>query len=395
MPLTDKQVKALKARDRQYKKADGKGLYLLVKPNGSKLWQHKFRVSGKEKSMSYGPYPEVSLVEARRERDKTRRQLREGLDPALEHKKARAAARFGAENSFEKVAEEYVAKTVKEGLSEATISKSKWFLRLLASDVGKLPVDGVGPQLLLGALKKIEAKGHHETAKKARSFAGRVFRYAVATGRAESDPAALLKDALITPRAEHYAAITDSNQFGCLLRAIDNYSGYPSTCLALKLAPHLFLRPGELRKAVWSEIDLDKGIWTIPANRMKARKPHSFSLSTQVQDLLIEAKDHASPEGFVFPAYHNNRISISENALGQALRRLGFDSKKMTAHGFRASASSLLNESGLWNPDAIERALAHGDSSAVRGAYHRSQYWDERKKMLQWWSDHLDQLKAG
>ncbi len=394
MPLTDSQAKALKPRDCQYKKGDGKGLYLLVKPSGSKLWQHKLRFAGKEKTMSYGSYPEVGVAEARRKRDDSRRLLRDGIDPALEHRKAKAAAKFGVENSFERVATEYIEKRIKEGIAKATEKKLWWFLSLLEADVGRLPIDNVSPQLLLIALKKLEAKGHHETAKKTLSFASRVFKYAVATTRAESDPALLLRDALTSPKVRHYPAITDAAKFAGLLRAIDSYSGYPSTCIALKLAPHVFLRPGELRKAVWSEIDLEGGSWTVPAERMKARKAHSFSLSKQVKELLLEARTHESRKSYVFPAYHNNTIPLSENALTQALRRLGYDSETMTAHGFRASASSLLNESGKWNPDAIERALAHGDSSAVRGAYHRAEYWDERVEMLQWWSDYLDMLKA-
>ncbi len=395
MSLTDSQVKALKPGERPYKRSDSKGLFLLINPTGSKLWRHKIRFAGKEKLMSYGAYPEVGLAEARRKRDEARQVLREGLDPSLEQKKARAAAKFGVENSFEHVATEFIEKRTKEGLAPATIKKLWWFLSHLSADIGKLPVNDVSPQLVLAALNKLENSGRHESAKKTLSFAGRVFRYAVATGRAESDPASLLKDALTAPKPKHYAAILDPKKLGELLRAIDGYSGYPSTCLALKLAPHLFLRPGELRKAVWDEIDLHSDTWTIPAERMKARKPHSFSLTKQVKELLLEARDHFSPQGFVFPAYHNNTIPLSENALTQALRRLGYDSNTMTAHGFRATASSLLNESGKWNPDAIERALAHGDSSAVRGAYHRAEYWGERVQMLQWWSDHLDKLKVG
>jgi integrase len=258
-----------------------------------------------------------------------------------------------------------------------------------------MPVSQVDPQMLLAALKKLESKGNYETAKKARSFASRVFRYAVATARASADPAALLSGALIAPQAKHYAAILEPKKMGELLRAIDDFDGSPVTKLALKIAPHVFVRPGELRHAEWAELSLDEGIWRIPPGRMKARRPHAVPLSPQVIALFSELRHLTGAEGYVFPAMHSRKRPMSENTVNAAFRRMGFGKEEVTGHGLRATASTLLNESGLWNPDAVERALAHGFSDAVRGAYHRGQHWDERVKMAAWWSNYLDTLRSG
>ena len=217
----------------------------------------------------------------------------------------------------------------------------------------------------------------------------------MATGRAKADPAALLKGALISPKARYYAAILDPAKLGELLRAIDDFSGSPITRFALQLAPHVFVRPGELRHAEWNEIDLGEAVWRIPAGKMKARREHSVPLSRQVIALFRDLRALTGPKGVVFPALHTTRRPMSENTVNAAFRRMGFDKDEVTAHGLRSTASTLLNESGLWNPDAIERALAHGFSDAVRGAYHRGQHWEERVRMAQWWSDFLDELKMG
>jgi integrase len=257
-----------------------------------------------------------------------------------------------------------------------------------------MPLADVDPQMLLAALKRLEAKGRHETAKKCRSFACRVFRYGVATGRCKSDPAQLLQGALITPKARHYAAILDPAKLGQLLRAIDAFSGSPVTMAALRIAPHVFVRPGELRHAEWSEFNLKQGIWNIPAGKMKARRPHAVPLSKQVKEILKELHAVTGRGKYVFPSAHGPSRPMSENTLNASFRRMGFEKDEITAHGLRSTASTLLNESGLWSPDAIERALAHGESNATRGAYHRGLHWDERVKMAQWWSDHLDKLRA-
>ena len=395
MPLKDAEIRAIRAIDTPLRKADAKGLYIEAFPNGSKLWRQKYRFGGKEKRLALGAYPEVSLAEARKRRDIARAKVDQGIDPALERKQEKSAAKISAENSFECVAEEYLAKMEKEGRAPATLAKARWFLSLLKPAIGSMPVSDVDPQMLLAALRKMEGKGNYETAKKARSFASRVFRFAVATARAASDPAALLNGALISPKAKHYAAILEPAKVGELLRAIESYEGSPITAYALKVAPHVFVRPGELRHADWSELDLQEGIWRIPAGRMKARRPHAVPLSRQVIELFRELHKLTGPDNFVFPALHTTSRPMSENTVNVAFRRMGFGKDEVTGHGLRATASTLLNESGKWNPDAIERALAHGFSDAVRGAYHRGQHWDERVKMAQWWSDYLDNLRIG
>ncbi|MCA1748625.1 MAG: integrase arm-type DNA-binding domain-containing protein [Sphingomonadales bacterium] len=388
-------MRALQPIDRSLRKADGKGLYIEVMPGGSKLWRQKYRFAGKEKRLALGAYPEVTLAEARQRRDSVRRQIEEGIDPLVARKREKAMAKVSAEDSFERTAAEYIDKMEKEGRAEATLKKARWFADLLRPAIGSMPVSEVDPQLLLAALRKLEAKGNYETAKKTRSFASRVFRYAVATGRAKADPAHMLKGALVTPKARHYAAILEPGKLGELLRAIDDFDGQPVTKFALRIAPHVFVRPGELRHADWSEIDLGEAVWRIPAGRMKARRDHAVPLSRQMAKLFQELRALTGPNGFVFPAFHTKRRPLSENTLNAAFRRMGFGKDEVTAHGFRATASTLLNESGNWNPDAIERALAHGFSDAVRGTYHRGQHWEERVRMAQWWSDYLDQLRTG
>lgn len=396
MALNDTLIKAAKPQERDRKLADEKGLYLLVTPAGGKLWRVKFRHLGKEKKLSLGAYPEISLKKARQLRDAARERLAEGQDPALERKKAKTTAKMSAAITFAAVAREYIdSKMMGEGRAEATISKARWFLEQLEPAIGTMPISDVDPQMLLGALKRLEAKGRHETAKKCRSFASRVFRYGVATGRCKADPAQLLNGALITPKARHYAAILEPAKLGELLRAIEEYSGGPITKAALQIAPHVFVRPGELRHAEWSEFDLKEGIWNLPAAKMKARRAHAVPLSRQVKEMLIELRGLTGAGKYVFPSAYGASRPMSENTLNASFRRMGFGKDEVTAHGLRATASTMLNESGLWNPDAIERALAHGESNATRGAYHRGIYWDERVKMAQWWSDYLDRIRIG
>jgi integrase len=396
MALSDTIIKAAKPREKNWKLADEKGLYLLITPAGGKLWKVKFRHHGKEKKLSLGAYPDVSLAKARKLRRAAREQLAEGQDPALERRKAKFRAKLGAGVTFASVAKEYIdSKMVGDGRAEATICKARWFLEQLEPAIGTMPLTDLDPQMLLAALKRLEAKGRHETAKKCRSFASRVFRYAVATGRCQSDPAQLLQGALITPKARHYAAILEPAKLGQLLRAIEAFSGSPVTMAALRIAPHVFVRPGELRHAEWSEFDLQQGIWNIPAGKMKARRPHAVPLSNQVRDMLKELRALTGRGTYVFPSAHGASRPMSENTLNASFRRMGFEKDEVTAHGLRATASTLLNESGLWSPDAIERALAHGESNATRGAYHRGLHWDERVKMAQWWSDYLNKLQIG
>ena len=396
MPLTAPQIRGFAPSAASYRKADERGLYLEVFPNGSKLWRLKYHFGGKEKRIALGAWPEVSLQMARHKRDELRLRIANGEDPSLTRKREKATAKVSAANTFESVAREYIEeKMVGEGRAEATLLKARWFLDLLKPAIGNMPISDVDPQMMLAPLKKLEARGNRETAKKCRSFASRVFRYGAATGRCNADPTAILAGALLTPQARHHAAILEPEKFGGLLRAIETFDCYPTTKLALKIAPHIFVRPGEMRHGDWAEIDLEKAIWTIPAGKMKARRTHAVPLSRQVVELFKELKEVTGGKGYMFPAFHTRLRPMSENTINAAFRRMGFTKDEMTAHGFRSTASTMLNESGLWHPDAIERALAHGDSNAIRGTYNRGQYWDERVRMAQWWSDYIDQLRAG
>lgn len=392
--LTVVQIRALKPRSRPYKVFDSDGLFLLVQPSGALLWRFRYRKFGIERKMSLGSFPAVTLQQARKERDKAMAQLVDDIDPVEEKRQRRLKAEIAAQTTFELVANEFIQKMEMEGKSPATIKKARWFLELL-KDIGKRPIASITPHELLDALKRIERRGHHETANRLRSFAGRVFRYGFATLRTEQNPADILRGALIVPKVKHHAAVIEPAKVGALLRAIDDYEGRPETVFALKLAPHVFLRPGELRQAKWSEIDFADKVWRIPAERMKMKQPHTVPLSRQSLFFLRELRAAARPGEFVFPALHTTKRPICENTLNVALRRLGYGPDEMTSHGFRAMASTLLNESGLWHPDAIERALAHGEKDKVRAAYHRGTHWDERVRMAQWWSDYLDQLRAG
>lgn len=395
MALTDTAIKAAKHGAKPIKLFDERGLFLLLQPSGGKLWRLKYRVLGKEKKLSLGIYPDVSLKEARKRRNEARSLLANGADPASVKREQAKSAKRSAANTFKAIADEFIEKSVKEGRAAVTIKKTRWLLSLMEADLGNRPIIEITPADLLETLQKVEAKGHLETARRMRSFAGRVFRYAVATSRATSDPSSLLRGALVAPKVTHHSAILEPKAVGELLRAIDGYQGQPLTCLALKLTPHVFVRPGELRRAEWQEFDLEKAVWTIPAEKMKMRDPHVVPLSLQVLELLEATKAISAGQQYVFSSLYPGKRPMSENTINASLRRLGYSGKEMTAHGFRSMASTLLNESGKWSADAIERALAHKDGNATRGAYHRGKHWDERVQMAQWWSDHLDSLRDG
>lgn len=398
MALTDTAIRNAKAAARDYKLGDSGGLFVLVTPAGGKLWRLKFRIDGKERKLSLGRYPDISLSEARKRRDAAREQVAMGNDPARDKQRKKIQARLSVDNSFAAIAAEYCDKRKRDGQkgwAPSTIQRCEFLLSRLNASIGRLSISEIEPADVLAAVRKIEKRGKLESAKRTLQLAGSVFRYAVATARLASDPTRDLRGALTSPTVTHYAAITDAKRVGDLLRAIDDYDGSGVTKLALQLAPHVFVRPGELRKADWSEIDLDGTIWAIPVGRTKMRKPHQVPLSRQAVALFRELHSATGETGFVFPSIRTRTRPMSENTLNGALRRLGYGSDEMTAHGFRAMASTLLNESGKWNPDAIERALAHGDSDKVRAAYHRGAHWDERVAMAQWWSDHLDMLRKG
>ena len=394
MALTELQIRKVCPTDKVTQYTDERGLYLEVHPNGSKLWRYKYRYMGKQKRLALGRYPDVGLAEARRRRDDARRQLDAGTDPLAERKHDKLIAVFNAANTFGEIAKEYIDKQVAQGQADATTQKANWLLEQL-EPIAAFPVADLKPIEVLAALKRIEAKGKYETARRCRSFAGRVFRYAIATARCESDPSSLLRGALIVQKVKHHAAILDPKQMGELLRAIDGYTGHAMTRLAMQVLPHVMARPGELRMAEWSEFDLDNAVWKISAERMKMRRPHEVPLSPQVVAYLKELFALTGPDGYVFPAFHTFRRPLSENTINQAFRRMGYAAGEVTAHGLRTTASTLLNESGKWSPDAIERSLAHADANSVRAIYNRGRYWDERVAMHEWWSDHLDMLRDG
>ncbi len=393
MALTDIAIRTAKPKERPYKVADAQGLYLLVNPTGSKLWRLKYRMHGVERKLALGSYPDTSLAEARTSRDAARKHLARDIDPNAVKRQTRISASVSAGYSFASVAEELIEKKQREGLAPATLEKQRWLLKLLGAEFGRRPIADITPQELLHELKKHEQRGRLEATKQLRSFASRVFRYAAATARAERDPAQLLLGALTSPPIRHFAAITDPQEFGGLLRAIDDYNGDPSVIYALKLTPHVFQRPGELRQMEWTEIDVAKAVWTIPIAKMKMRACHVVPLSRQALAILAEMCQLSGDGRFVFPSVRSNARPISDNSVNAALRRMGYSKDQMTAHGFRTTASSLLNESGKWNPDAIERALAHMVAGSVRRIYNQSAYWPERVKMAQWWSDHIDALR--
>lgn len=391
MALTDSAIKAAKPQDKLY---DEKGLVLLIRPSGGRLWRMKYRVHGKEQQLAIGTYPEVSLKDARDRRDDARKLLAAGKDPAVEKKRDNIAAKISATNTFGVVAEELIDKMRREGKAPATVTKAEWHLSRLAK-LSARPIAEVEPYELLEILKKLEARGNLEAARQVRSFASRVFRYGVATVRCRHDIASALIGALVAPKPVHHAAIVDPVQVGALLRAIDGFEGQPATKLALRLAPHVFVRPGELRHAEWSEVDLDKAVWVIPAAKTKMRKDHAVPLSRQALAVLLEVESVIGRSKLVFPGLRAGGRPLSENTFNAALRRMGYAKDEMTAHGFRAMASTLLNQCGKWRPDAVERALAHGERDSVRAAYNRGEYWQERVEMGQWWSDYLDGLRDG
>lgn len=394
MPLTDVQARTAKPRAKSYKLADSGWLYLVIRPNGAKLWRMDYRFAGKTKTLSFGPYPLLSLKDARSKRDDAKRLLADGVDPSEARKEAKAVYEATHVNTLATIGEEYIAKREADRVSPETARKLRWLLSLVAPLLGARPVTEITPAEALEALRTIEVRGKLETANRCRAFLGRVFRYAIATSRATSDPTAPLKGALASARTRHRAAITDPKALGEFLRAVDGYAGQPETLYALKLLPYLFCRPAELRKAAWAEFDLDGAVWAVPAARMKMRVEHRVPLAPQVVALLRELRPMVRKGPLCFPSTRSAERPISENTLNAAMRRMGYSKDEVTAHGFRATASTLLNESNQFSPDAIERALAHQDANAVRRAYARGAYWEERVRMMTWWADYLDKLRS-
>ena len=336
MSLTDMAIRRAKTRDKPYKLYDELGLFLVISPSGSRLWRMKFRHGGSEKKLSFGAYPQLSLRDARKMRDDARELLAEGKDPSLEKQREKLGASALAENTFTSIANEYCRKRRRDGdraWAPATAARCEYLLGLLGNSIGKMPIHEIEPIDALAAIRKIEKRGKLESARRTLQLAGAVFRYAVATARLRSDPTRDLRGALTTPTVTHYGAVTDAGEVGDLLRAIDGYEGLGMTKWALQLAPHVFVRPGELRHARWDEIDLDAALWTIPAEKMKMRKPHHVPLSRQSIAILQEILSITGSSGYVFPSMRSRTRPMSENTLNAALRRLGYASNEMTGHG--------------------------------------------------------------
>lgn len=394
MPLSALAVQNAKPREKEYKLADERGLYLAITPKGRKHWRFKYRYDGKEKKLHFGSFPDVGLADARTRRDEARRLLAAGTDPTAYRQAVEAEQKVRKEETFSFVADEWLARLELEGRAAKTLAKMRWVVDFARPTLGAKPMRHITAPELLAVLRKIEARGRYETANRTRSTFGTIFRYAIAVGKATHDVAYDLRGALISPKTVHRAAIIDPKQVGPLLRAIDEYDGMAVVRHALRLLPHLFVRPGELRLAEWNEFDLELKEWTIPDSRMKMGRPHRVPLSKQATAILAELGRLRDGSALLFPSIRSSERAISDNTLNAALRRLGYDKSQMTAHGFRATASTLLNESGKWHPDAIERQLAHVENDDVRRAYLRGEHWQERVKMMQWWSDYLDKLRG-
>ena len=391
MTLTNAAIKNARPRQKPYKLSDGRGMYLLVNKTG-KYFRLDYRFLGKRRTLALGVYPIVILAEARKKREEAKKLIAQGIDPVQYKRDAKALQKGEAANSFETVAREWFA-NIKHTWSETHSSKT---IRQLESNIfpwlGPKPISSINAPGLLSALRRIEDRGAVDTAHRIKQTCGQIFRYAIATGRAERDPSADLKGALKPVRSRHMAAITDPQQVGGLLRAIDGYQGHTITRSALRLAPLLFVRPGELRKAEWSEIDFDQAEWRIPAEKMKSRTMHIVPLAKQTRAVLKEIRPLTGRSKYVFPSFRTGRRPMSNNTVLAALRRMGYSKDEMTGHGFRAMASTILHEQG-WPSDVIERQLAHAERNSIKAAYNHAQHLPERRKMMQHWADYLDKIK--
>lgn len=402
MPLTDAKIRNAKPEAKPVKLVDGGGLYLEVRPSGAKLWRYRYRIAGKENVFAVGEYfndkrgGHVSLDEARSERDKARALVKQGIHPAHHRQAERLATHAENANTFEAVALEWIAKK-KPGWTPYYLRQVERFMRAdVFPKIGKLPIRSVTAAHLLEIVKLIEGRGAETVAVLVRQWASAIFRYAVATLRADSDPAAALKGAIHRPKVEHHKPMT-RDQIGDFVKALDGYAGYRTTVIALRLMLLTFVRTVELRGAQWAEFDLDRAEWRIPAERMKMRELHIVPLSWQVVELLRELHTHTGGRTFLFPNYRNPKACMTATTLNRALERMGFNGKGsigFSAHGFRATASTILNETGF-RPDVIERQLAHAERDKTRASYNQAEYMPERRAMMQQWADMVDSIAAG
>tara|TARA_R110002072_G_scaffold302817_1_gene488937 strand:- start:1867 stop:3096 length:1230 start_codon:yes stop_codon:yes gene_type:complete len=389
------QAKGAEPREKPYKLSDGKGMFLLISPNGSKYWRLKYRFGGKEKLLALGVYPQKSLADARSECEEARNNLSKGIDPGAKKRIKKLEDRYAGENTFKAVALEWYDTKMGEK-SDSHRDRTK---RLLENDLypslGGRPISQIKPAELLMVLRKVEARGAVDMAHRAKQTAGQVFRFAVATGRCERDPSADLRGALMSRTKKHYAAITDPADVGKLLVAIDSFAGTPIVRTALQLSPILFARPGEIRAMEWLEINWDESQWELPAGKMKMSQPHIVPLPTQALALLREIeKQTAHRSKYVFPSQRGASRPLSDNAVRTAMRTMGYDNDTMTPHGFRAMARTILDEVLNWRVDYIEHQLAHAVRDANGRAYNRTAHLEGRREMMQAWGDYLDGLKV-
>lgn len=390
--LTDTKLRSLKAQAKAYRVADTNGLCVEVRPTGAKVWRYRYRYAGKASMVTMGEYPVMTLQEARGARERMRALVKGGANPAHVARVQRATQAEHAANTFAAVASELLTKRAKEGLSPGSVKRERRLIEKDLASVSDLPIADVTAPALLAALRRIEARGVIETAHRARSLAGQVFRYAIATGRATTNPAGDLIGALEQPQTRHFASVTEPEKIGELLRALYAYTGSPVTVAALKLAPLVFVRPGELRQARWADIDLEAAEWRFTAS--KTGTPHIVPLSTQAAAILTDLHPLTRRSEYVFPGVRSSKRPMSENTVNAALRNLGFDRDTMTGHGFRAMARTVLDEVLGFRPDYIEHQLAHAVRDPLGRAYNRATHLPERRKMMQGWADYLDSLKA-
>ena len=396
MPLNDVAVRQAKPTDKARKLADERGLYLLVQPTGGKLWRLDYRFEGKRKTLSLGGYPDVSLAEARKRRDQARELLAAGTDPSAAKKESKQARVEAVANAFEAIGREWH----KRKSATWTASTQEKTLAVLEKDLfpwlGSRPVGEIAAPELLLTLRRIEERGAIDTAHRAKQTAGQIFRYAIATGRADRNPAADLQGALTPVAKKHFPAITDAGEVGPLLRAIEAYKGSLIVRSALRLAPMLFVRPGELRRAEWSEIDLDHGEWRIPAEKMKKRRDHIVPLARQAVEILRDLQPLTGHGRYVFQGVRDHGKPMSEGTVNNALKRMGYDTKnEITGHGFRAMARTILHEVLGVDAAVIEHQLAHQVPDLLGATYNRTKFLPQRKAMMQAWADYLDKLRKG
>ena len=393
MALSHFDITAARPKEKPFKLADGGGLHLLIQPNGNKFWRYRYEFGGVEKMMALGSYPATTLAEARVKRDDARKLLEAGSDPSVQKKLTRLAMEAASRNTFKAIVEEHVANMTANGAAPVTVEKHRWLLEEVAAPLARRPIADITAAELLDLLKRVEKSGRRETAKRLRATMSRVFRLAIVTLRATNDPTVALKGALLRPNVQHYAAITDEKEFGAFLRALDEFDGWPVIRAAMNFLTLTCARPGEVRLAHRAEFNFEKAIWRIPAARTKMRRQHDVPLSRQAVAVVQDIWSLSDNSGLVFPSLRSDRKALSENAMNSAMRRMGYTKDEVTSHGFRSTASTILNERG-YDPDVIEAVLGHQHQNAIRRTYNRASYWPERVKLMQEWADLLDSFRV-